>query len=184
MSAYWEVSGNQAHLLSPVATVKNVSCLAVRLLTFSSSENMLVYVHRFTRDVYDPNTNRTTLPADMYMGYYIVYGTEQIGLVTLPVGIYRVLLTATARSLKNVAIRTIALTEGRCRKYTWDSCNIGYMPERVGFTKASFVDFSVSKIFDLAKVPLKLFKWHLCVKGATANELRRHLSHINVSFNS
>ena len=49
----------------------------------------------------------------------------------------------------------------------------------VGVTKAPFVDFSVSKIFVLAKVPLRLFESHLYLTGATAAELRRHLSNIN-----
>ena len=53
---------------------------------------------------------------------------------------------------------------------------------RGGVTKAPFVNFSVSKIFDLAKVTLELFDSHLCSTGATAAELRRHLSNINVIF--
>ena len=55
-------------------------------------------------------------------------------------------------------------------------CNTG-----VGVTKAPFVNLSVSKILDLSKVPLKLFESHLYLTGA---ELRRHLSNINVIFNS
>ena len=54
----------------------------------------------------------------------------------------------------------------------------------VGVTKAPFVNLSVSKILDLSKVPLKLFESHLYLTGATAAELRRHLSNINVIFNS
>ena len=53
----------------------------------------------------------------------------------------------------------------------------------VGVTKAPFVNFSVSKIFDLARVLLRLFDSHLYLTGATAAELRRHLSNINVIFN-
>ena len=53
----------------------------------------------------------------------------------------------------------------------------------VGVTKAPFVNFSVSKIFVLAKVPLTLFESHLYLTGATAAELRRHLSNINAIFN-
>ena len=60
----------------------------------------------------------------------------------------------------------------------WPSC------PGVGVTKAPFVKFSVSKIFDLAKVPLRLFESHLYLTSATAAELRRHLSNINVIFNS
>ena len=51
----------------------------------------------------------------------------------------------------------------------------------VGVTKAPFVNLSVSKILDLSKVPLKLFESHLYLTGATAAELRRHLSNINVT---
>ena len=54
----------------------------------------------------------------------------------------------------------------------------------VGVTKAPFVNFSVSKILDLSKVPLKSFESHSYLTGATAAELRRHLSNINVIFNS
>ena len=54
----------------------------------------------------------------------------------------------------------------------------------VGVTKAPFVNFSASKIFHLSKVPLKSFESHLSLTGATAAELRRHLSNINVIFNS
>ena len=54
----------------------------------------------------------------------------------------------------------------------------------VGVTKAPFVNLSVSKIFDLTKVHLKLFESHLYLTGATAAELRRHLPNINMIFNS
>ena len=54
----------------------------------------------------------------------------------------------------------------------------------VGVTKAPFVNFSVSKILDLVKLPLRLFESHLYLIGATAAKLRRHLSNINVIFNS
>ena len=54
----------------------------------------------------------------------------------------------------------------------------------VGITKAPFVNFSVSNIFHLVKVPLRLFKSHLYLTGATTAELRRHLSNINMIFNS
>ena len=53
----------------------------------------------------------------------------------------------------------------------------------VGVTKAPFINFSVSKIFDLAKLLLRLFESHLYLTGATAAELRRHLSNINMIFN-
>ena len=53
----------------------------------------------------------------------------------------------------------------------------------VGVTKAPFVNFSVSKIFDLAKVPVRLFAWHSYLTGVTTAELRRHLSNMNMIFN-
>ena len=40
----------------------------------------------------------------------------------------------------------------------------------VGATKAPLVNFSVSKILDLAKVPLRSFESHLYLTGATAAE--------------
>ena len=54
----------------------------------------------------------------------------------------------------------------------------------VGVTKAPFVNFSVSKIFDPVKVPVRLFASHSCLTGVTAAELRQHLSNMNVIYNS
>ena len=54
----------------------------------------------------------------------------------------------------------------------------------VGVTKAPFVNFSASKIFDLAKVPLRFFESRVYLTGAPAAQLRRHLSNTNVIFNS
>ena len=53
-----------------------------------------------------------------------------------------------------------------------------------GGTKAPFVNFSVSKIFDHAKVPVKFVESHSYLTGVTAAELRRHLTIINVIFNN
>ena len=66
----------------------------------------------------------------------------------------------------------------------WHHCNVYDCPSTgMGVTKAPFVNFSVSKIFVLAKVPLRLFESRLYLTGATAAELRRHLSNINAIFN-
>ena len=54
----------------------------------------------------------------------------------------------------------------------------------VGVTKAPFANFSVSKIFDLAKVPVRFLESHSYLTGVTAAELRRHQPNINVIFNS
>ena len=54
----------------------------------------------------------------------------------------------------------------------------------VGVTKAPFVNFSASRIFDLAKVPVRLFASHSYLTGVTAAELRQHLSDMNVIYNS
>ena len=54
----------------------------------------------------------------------------------------------------------------------------------VGITKAPFVNFSVSKIFDPVKVPVRLLASHSYFTGVTAAELRQHLSNINVIYNS
>ena len=54
----------------------------------------------------------------------------------------------------------------------------------VGVTKAPFVNFSVSKIFDNAKVPVRIFVSHSYLTGVTATELRQHLSNMNMIFNS
>ena len=53
----------------------------------------------------------------------------------------------------------------------------------VGVTKVPFVNFSVSKIFDLAKVPVILFASHSYLTGVTAAQLRQHLSNMNMMFN-
>ena len=54
----------------------------------------------------------------------------------------------------------------------------------VGVTKAPFVNFSASKLFDPAKVPARLFASHSYLTGVTAAELRQHLSNMNVIYNS
>ena len=53
-----------------------------------------------------------------------------------------------------------------------------------GVTKAPLVNFSVSKIFDPIKVPVKLFASHSYLTGVTAAELRQHLSYMNVICNN
>ena len=54
----------------------------------------------------------------------------------------------------------------------------------VGVTKAPFVNFSVSIIFDIAKVPVRLFALYSYLTGVTAAALRQHLSNMNVIYNS
>ena len=54
----------------------------------------------------------------------------------------------------------------------------------VGVTKAPFANFSLSKIFDLAKVPVRFPESHSYLTGVTAAELRRHLPNMNAIFNS
>ena len=56
-------------------------------------------------------------------------------------------------------------------------------PAGAGVTKVPFVNFSASKILDLAKVPLRFFESRIYLTGAPAAELRWHLSNINVIFN-
>ena len=53
----------------------------------------------------------------------------------------------------------------------------------MGVTKAPFVNFSVSKIFDLSELPVRLFVSHSYLTGVTAAELRQHLSNMNMIFN-
>ena len=69
-------------------------------------------------------------------------------------------------------------------QYLWDViiCLCPQIPG-VGVTKAPFVNSSVSKIFVLAKIPLRSFESHLYLTGVTAAELRWHLSNINVIYN-
>ena len=50
---------------------------------------------------------------------------------------------------------------------------------RVGVTKAPFVNFSRSKIFDLAKVPVRLFESHSYFIIVTIAELRSHQWNMN-----
>ena len=54
----------------------------------------------------------------------------------------------------------------------------------VGVTKAPFIIFPVSKIFDFAKITIRFVESHLYSTGVTAAELRRHLSNINVQSNT
>ena len=53
----------------------------------------------------------------------------------------------------------------------------------VGVTKAPFVNFSVSKIFDLANITVRSFESHSYLTGIATAELRRYLSNINMIFN-
>ena len=56
------------------------------------------------------------------------------------------------------------------------------MTARGGGIKITFVNFSISKIFDLAKVPVWFFESHSYLTSVTAAQLRRHPSNINVIF--
>ena len=51
-------------------------------------------------------------------------------------------------------------------------------------TKAPLVNFSIIKILDIAKAPVRFFESHSYLTSVTAAKLRRHLSNINVIFNS
>ena len=53
----------------------------------------------------------------------------------------------------------------------------------MGVTKTLFVNFSVSKMFDLAKVHVRFLESYSYLTGVPAAELRRHLSDINAIFN-
>ena len=53
-----------------------------------------------------------------------------------------------------------------------------------GVTKAPIVNFILSKMFDLAKVPIRFLESHSYLTCVTAAELRWHLSNINVILNS
>ena len=52
----------------------------------------------------------------------------------------------------------------------------------VGFTNASFVNFFVREIFVPAKEPARLFESYSYLIGATAAQLRCHLSNMNLIF--
>ena len=53
----------------------------------------------------------------------------------------------------------------------------------VGVTKFPFVNFSVSKMFDFAKAPVKLFESHSYLTCVTEAELRWHLLNTNAIVN-
>ena len=62
---------------------------------------------------------------------------------------------------------------------------VWYVPcPGVGIFKGPFVNFSVSKNFDPAKVPARFLDAHSYLTGVNAAELRLHLSNINVIFHS
>ena len=63
-------------------------------------------------------------------------------------------------------------------------CEYMRLSSAVGVTKAPFVNLSVSKIFDLAKVHVKFLESHLYLTCVPAAELRQHQSDINAIFNS
>ena len=58
------------------------------------------------------------------------------------------------------------------------------MTARGGGTKITFVNFSMSKIFDLALVPVWFFESHSYLTSVTAAQLRRHPSNINVIYST
>ena len=62
------------------------------------------------------------------------------------------------------------------------TCAGAYRGPGVGGTEAPFVNFSVSKIFDLVKVPVGFFESLSYLAGITAAELRRYLPNINVIY--
>ena len=53
-----------------------------------------------------------------------------------------------------------------------------------GGYKTQFINFSVSKIFDFAKVPFTFFESRSYLTGFTKAELQQHLSNVNAIFNS
>ena len=61
-------------------------------------------------------------------------------------------------------------------KFTWPVFKGVAVRPGVGVTKAPFVNFSVSTILDLAKIPITFFESHSYLTGVAAAELRRHLS--------
>ena len=75
------------------------------------------------------------------------------------------------RSIPGVSLYSINITI--CWECTWG-----------GVIKAPLLNFSVSNIFDLAKVPVTFFESHSYLTGVTAAQLRRHLSNMNVVLNS
>ena len=72
----------------------------------------------------------------------------------------------------------------RCQRVLSKYKNIIENPPGVGVTKAPFANFSVSTIFEFAKVPVRFPESHSYLTGVTAAELRQHLPNINVIFNS
>ena len=54
---------------------------------------------------------------------------------------------------------------------------------RGGGIQSPFINSSVREIFRFVKVPVRLFESQSYLTGATAAELRRHLSNMNVLFN-
>ena len=69
----------------------------------------------------------------------------------------------------------------------WLWCNLPqsqWKSPGMGVTKAPFVNVSVSKIFDLAEVPVRFLESHSYLTGVTTAELRWYLLNINVIFNN
>ena len=72
------------------------------------------------------------------------------------------------------------LLEAMMTQFCGDACaNRGGV-----YLKALFVNFSVGKIFNLAKVPVRFFESHSYLTGCTTAELWLHLPNINMIFNS
>ena len=86
----------------------------------------------------------------------------------------------------NLAIWDVVLVYGLYwlfYPYSSRSFHCQWASPGVGVTKAPFVNFSVSKIFDLAEVPVRLFVSYSYLTGVTPAKLRQHLSNMNMIFN-
>ena len=114
--------------------------------------------------------------------------------LTLPLKFHTKYLTHTLKNLRALKYKSMSVFEHHHLQHTHTHrylytppCYftlISVMLSGVGVTKAAFDSFSEIMIFDLVKVPLRLYESHLYLTGATAAELRRHLSNINVIFNN
>ena len=83
---------------------------------------------------------------------------------------------------RGLSIGTIKIPFGVELQYSLRVKSMRFKAPGMELTKAPFIYFCLSKIFDLAKVLVKFLQSHLYLTSATAAQLQWHLSNINMIF--
>ena len=105
----------------------------------------------------------------------IVWVIHQPLVVSPPQGVHNVKLWCFLCKTQEQVVEQMTKLWANCETMMlmWHHCNVlAFQSSEVGVTKALFANFSISKIFDLAKVPVRFPESHSYLTGVTAAELR------------